>query len=59
MLKAGLELESSSVDANGGRNGEGLSSGKAGVLPDRLAIDNKVKMVKLKLGGVTHTIQAN
>ncbi|KAG2693320.1 hypothetical protein I3843_08G086000 [Carya illinoinensis] len=58
-LKDGLELEVRSVDANGGRNGEGLISGKAGVLPDRSAIEKKVKKVKLKVGGVTHTIQAN
>lgn len=55
----GFESESRSVEAYGGRNGESPNSGQAGVLLDRLGNENKVKKVKLKVGGVTRTFQAN
>lgn len=58
-MKDGFDSESRSVDANGGRNGESLNLGQAGIPLDRLANENKVKKVKLKVGGVTRTIQAN
>lgn len=57
--KDGFESELRSVDKYGGRNGEGVSSGQAEVLLDGSGNENKVKMVKLKVGGVTRTIQAN
>lgn len=56
-LKDGFE--SSNVDIYGGRNGESLSSGQEGLLQDGSGNENKVKKVKLKVGGVTRTIQAN
>ncbi|KAG2697676.1 hypothetical protein I3760_07G117200 [Carya illinoinensis] len=58
-LKGGFDSESRSVDTFGGRNGESMSSGKAGVVIDGSTNENKVKMVKLRVGGVTRTIQAN
>lgn len=58
-LKDGFESESRNVDIYGGRNGESLSSGQAGILLDGSGNENKVKKVKLKVGGVTRTIQAN
>ncbi|KAK4558274.1 hypothetical protein RGQ29_007855, partial [Quercus rubra] len=47
-MKDGFDSESRSVDANGGRNGESLNLGQAGIPLDRLANENKVKKVKLK-----------
>ncbi|GLT64123.1 hypothetical protein SLA2020_366340 [Shorea laevis] len=47
-LKDGFESESRNVDIYGGRNGESLSSGQAGILLDRSGNENKVKKVKLK-----------
>ena len=58
-LKDGFESESRNVDIYGGRNGESLSSGQAGVPLDGSGNENKVKKVKLKVGGVIRTIQAN
>lgn len=58
-LKDGFESEPRNVDIYGGRNGESLSSGQAGVSLDGSGNENKVKKVKLKVGGVTRTIQAN
>lgn len=55
-MKDGFDSESRSVDANGGRNGESLNLGQSGIPLDRLANENKVKKVKLKVGGVTRTI---
>ncbi|XP_044502463.1 uncharacterized protein LOC123223370 [Mangifera indica] len=45
--------------ANWRRNGESQSPGLLGVNSDGLGNESKVNKVKLKLGGVTHTIQAN
>ncbi|XP_031250386.1 uncharacterized protein LOC116108271 [Pistacia vera] len=45
--------------ANWRRNGESQSPGQLGVNCDGLGNESKVKKVKLKVGGVTHTIQAN
>ncbi|KAJ7977670.1 HIT zinc finger,PAPA-1-like conserved region isoform 1 [Quillaja saponaria] len=58
-LKDGLESESKSVDIHGGRNGESLSPVQSGVVQDGLGNENRVKKVKLKVCGVTRTIQAN
>lgn len=56
----GIESESSSIDPYGGRyGGESSSSGQKGLYVEALGNDNKVKKVKLKVGGVTRTIQAN
>ncbi|XP_008451474.1 uncharacterized protein LOC103492752 isoform X1 [Cucumis melo] len=56
----GMESESSSIDPYGGRyGGESSSSGQKGLYVEELANDNKVKKVKLRVGGVTRTIQAN
>ncbi|KAK1578989.1 hypothetical protein Q3G72_034777 [Acer saccharum] len=45
--------------ANWRKNGESQSSGMLGVNIDCLGNENKVKKVKLKVGGVTRTIHAN
>ncbi|XP_028781860.1 ABC transporter F family member 4 [Neltuma alba] len=58
-LKDSLESESKSGDANGGRNLEWLNSEHSGVHPDGAGNESRVKKVKLKVGGVTRTIQAN
>ncbi|KAI4301513.1 hypothetical protein L6164_034786 [Bauhinia variegata] len=58
-LKDGLESESRSANVYGGRNSEGLGLGQSGVPQDGFGNDNRVKKVKLKVGGVTRTIQAN
>ncbi|XP_054800973.1 uncharacterized protein LOC129305083 [Prosopis cineraria] len=58
-LKDSLESESKSGDANGGRNLEWLNSEQSGVPTDSLGNESRVKKVKLKVGGVTRTIQAN
>ncbi|XP_038898948.1 ABC transporter F family member 4 isoform X1 [Benincasa hispida] len=56
----GIESESSSIDPYGGRyGGESSSSGQKGLYVEGLGNDNKVKKVKLRVGGVTRTIQAN
>ncbi|XP_061345968.1 uncharacterized protein LOC133291683 isoform X1 [Gastrolobium bilobum] len=54
-----LDLESRNADICGGRNPESLSLGPFGVSQDGLGSENRVKKVKLKVGGVTRTIQAN
>lgn len=58
-MKDGFDSESRSLGANGGRNGESLNLGQAGIPLDRLGNKNMVKKVKPKVGGVTRTIQAN
>ncbi|XP_044494331.1 uncharacterized protein LOC123217388 [Mangifera indica] len=45
--------------ANWRRNGESQSPGQLGVNCEHLGNESKVKKVKLKVGGVTRTIQAN
>ncbi|XP_061350122.1 uncharacterized protein LOC133295326 [Gastrolobium bilobum] len=57
--KDSLDLESRNADICGGRNPESLSLGPFGVSQDGLGSENRVKKVKLKVGGVTRTIQAN
>ncbi|KAB2605092.1 hypothetical protein D8674_004809 [Pyrus ussuriensis x Pyrus communis] len=57
VMKDDLILESISDDAFNGRNGESPSTGLSGL--DGCGNENKVKKVKLKVGGVTRTIQAN
>ncbi|KAA8543022.1 hypothetical protein F0562_021483 [Nyssa sinensis] len=54
--KGSLELQSRTMD-HGGRNGESQGSGYSGVMVDEVGNENKVKKVKLKVGGVTRTIQ--
>ncbi|KAK4273289.1 hypothetical protein QN277_021718 [Acacia crassicarpa] len=58
-LKDTLESESKSGEANGGRNSEWLNPEQSGVPSDGLGNESRVKKVKLKVGGVTRTIQAN
>ncbi|XP_058738375.1 uncharacterized protein LOC131610438 [Vicia villosa] len=58
-FKDGLDSESKNADVYGGRNTEGSSLGQFGVSQDGLGNENRVKKVKLKVGGVTRTIQAN
>ncbi|MED6147656.1 hypothetical protein PIB30_045826 [Stylosanthes scabra] len=55
--KDSFESESRNADMYGGRNPESMSVGKLGVTQDGLGNENKVKKVKLKVGGVTRTIQ--
>ena len=57
--KDSFESESRNADMYGGRNPESLSLGQFGVTQDGLGNENRVKKVKLKVGGVTRTIQAN
>ncbi|KAM1449721.1 hypothetical protein ACFX1T_008220 [Malus domestica] len=57
LMKDDLILESISDDAFNGRNGESPSTRLSGL--DGCGNENKVKKVKLKVGGVTRTIQAN
>ncbi|TKY61700.1 INO80 complex subunit B [Spatholobus suberectus] len=57
--KDNLDSESRNVDLYGGRNPESLSLGQIGGSQDGLGNENRVKKVKLKVGGVTRTIQAN
>ncbi|KAK4756522.1 hypothetical protein SAY87_006649 [Trapa incisa] len=45
--------------SSGRLNGENHSLGQSGVVPDGLGNENKVKKVKLKVGGVTRTISAS
>ncbi|EXB28578.1 hypothetical protein L484_009737 [Morus notabilis] len=56
--KDGVESESRGADVLSGRNGESSSS-RQSVMLDGFGNENKVKKVKLKVGGVTRTIQAN
>ncbi|KAF7119287.1 hypothetical protein RHSIM_Rhsim13G0004400 [Rhododendron simsii] len=56
--KGSLELHSTTEGINGGRNGESQSSGNPRVNGQGVGND-KVKKVKLKVGGVTRTIQTN
>ncbi|PNY09590.1 INO80 complex subunit B [Trifolium pratense] len=56
-LKDSIDSESKDADIYGGRNAE--SSGQFGVSQDGLGNESRVKKVKLKVGGVTRTIQAN
>lgn len=57
--KDSLDLESRNADLYGGRNPESMSLGQLGGSQDSLGNENRVKKVKLKVGGVTRTIQAN
>lgn len=59
MVKDGFESESRSADLSSGHNGESPSSRLSGAPLDGSGNENKVKKVKLKVGGVTRTIQAN
>ncbi|KAJ9187882.1 hypothetical protein P3X46_003296 [Hevea brasiliensis] len=58
-VKESFDSESRMANIYSGRNGESQSSEHSGVILDALVNDNKVKKVKLKVGGVTHTIHAN
>ncbi|PQQ14368.1 uncharacterized protein Pyn_38984 [Prunus yedoensis var. nudiflora] len=57
IMKDGLISESRSADAFDRMNGESPSTRLSGL--DGFGNENKVKKVKLKVGGVTRTIQAN
>ncbi|TQE00322.1 hypothetical protein C1H46_014049 [Malus baccata] len=57
LMKDDLISESISAGAFNGRNGESPSTRLSGL--DGFGNENKVKKVKLKVGGVTRTIQAN
>ncbi|OIV95359.1 hypothetical protein TanjilG_07515 [Lupinus angustifolius] len=54
-----FDSEAKNADMYGGRNPEDVSLGQLGVSQDGSGNENKVKKVKLKVGGVTRTIQAN
>ncbi|XP_048235885.1 calponin homology domain-containing protein DDB_G0272472 isoform X2 [Ricinus communis] len=58
-VKESFEAESINANIYSGRNGESQSLEQSGVLVDSLGNENKVKKVKLKVGGVTRTIHAN
>ncbi|KAF8394673.1 hypothetical protein HHK36_020889 [Tetracentron sinense] len=55
-----FELQSMTTDSytESGRNGESRNTGKSRVVLDGLGNENKLKKVKLKVGGVTRTIHA-
>ncbi|KAF8401324.1 hypothetical protein HHK36_012258 [Tetracentron sinense] len=59
-VKESFELQSRTIDdyTESGRKGESASTGKLGVVSDGLGNENKLKKVKLKVGGVTRTIHA-
>ncbi|XP_015891755.2 uncharacterized protein LOC107426162 [Ziziphus jujuba] len=59
VVKDCFESESRSADVSSGQNSESPSSRQSGVLLDGFGNESKVKKVKLKVGGVTRTIQAN
>ncbi|OIW12998.1 hypothetical protein TanjilG_15447 [Lupinus angustifolius] len=58
-LKHSLESDSGNAEMYSGNNLEMPSLGQLGVSQDGLGNENRVKKFKLKLGGVTHTIQTN
>ncbi|XP_038714331.1 uncharacterized protein LOC120007916 [Tripterygium wilfordii] len=59
-VKAGLAPFTSREEIYIGRKVESQNSGKYGGIAERLGSENKVKkVVKLKVGGVTHTFHAN
>lgn len=58
-LKDSLDSESKDADMYGGRNPESPSLGQFGASQDGPGSETRVKKVKLKVGGVTRTIQAN
>ncbi|KAK7337531.1 hypothetical protein VNO77_18111 [Canavalia gladiata] len=58
-VKDSLDSESRNADLYGGRNPESLNLGQFGGSQDGSGSENRVKKVKLKVGGVTRTIQAN
>ena len=57
--KDSLESELGNADLYSGSNPDSLSLGQFGISQDGLGNENRVKKVKLKVGGVTRTIQAN
>ncbi|RYQ89309.1 hypothetical protein Ahy_B09g096023 isoform A [Arachis hypogaea] len=57
--KDSLESELGNAEMYGGSNPDSPSLGQFGVSQDPLGNENRVKKVKLKVGGVTRTIQAN
>ncbi|KAL1350911.1 hypothetical protein HN51_014883 [Arachis hypogaea] len=57
--KESFESESRIADMYSERNPESMSVGQLGVTQDGLGNENKVKKVKLRVGGVTRTIQSN
>lgn len=58
-VKDSLDSELRNADLYGGRNPESMSLAQFGGSQDGLGNENRVKKVKLKVGGVTRTIQAN
>ncbi|KAI4349747.1 hypothetical protein L6164_010306 [Bauhinia variegata] len=58
-LEVGSESESRSAEVYGGRNSKDPTLGQSGFPGDGLGNENRVKKVKLKVCGVTRTIQAN
>ncbi|KAI4319369.1 hypothetical protein MLD38_032973 [Melastoma candidum] len=61
LAPANWKGASKAPDSHGGRNSEIQSSGPSGMPRDGLGLgnENKVKMVKLKVGGVTRTISTS
>lgn len=54
-----VETESRSEEGVGGLNGESPSSRQSGLPADGFGSDSKVKKVKLRVCGVTRTIEPN
>ncbi|XP_043709630.1 uncharacterized protein LOC122658654 [Telopea speciosissima] len=59
-VKGSSELHSRKTDSHigSGKSGENRNSGQSGVGSDVIGNESKLKKVKLKVGGVTHTIHA-
>lgn len=58
-VRDGFESQSRNPSSNNGRSGDNHSSGQPGVTSSGMGNENKLRKVKLKVGGVTRTIHAN
>ncbi|KAF8006668.1 hypothetical protein BT93_K0853 [Corymbia citriodora subsp. variegata] len=59
LAPANWKSTSKAPDNYGGRNGESQGPGQSAMTIDGVGNENKVKKVKLKVGGVTHTISTS
>lgn len=59
LAPANWKSTSKAPDNYGGKNGESQGPGQSAMTIDGVGNENKVKKVKLKVGGVTHTISTS
>lgn len=59
LAPANWKSTTKAPDNYGGRNGESQGPGQSAMTIDGVGNENKVKKVKLKVGGVTHTISTS